>query len=137
MNNENDSVGFLIVSVNTANGALPVEGATVTVYGGNEAQSDVIYSLKTDESGRTEKVVLSTKSKELSTEPGNIAPFKCYNIEVSAPGYYDNNYINVPIFQGITSLQGVSLIPLSEFSAPNDYIPNSGRRYFETPNTDL
>ncbi|MBQ7789012.1 MAG: hypothetical protein IJ398_05100 [Clostridia bacterium] len=137
MNNENDSVGFLIVSVNTANGALPVEGATVTVYGGNEAKSDVIYSLKTDESGRTEKVVLSTKSKELSTEPGNIAPFKSYNIEVSAPGYYDNNYINVPIFQGITSLQGVSLIPLSEFSAPNDYIPNSGRRYFETPNTDL
>lgn len=137
MNNENDSVGFLIVSVNTANGALPVEGATVTVYGGNEAESDVIYSLKTDESGRTEKVVLSTKSKELSTEPGNIAPFKSYNIEVSAPGYYDNNYINVPIFQGITSLQGVSLIPLSEFSAPNDYIPNSGRRYFETPNTDL
>ncbi len=137
MNNENDSVGFLIVSVNTANGALPVEGATVTIYGGNEAESDVIYSLKTDQSGRTEKVVLSTKDKELSTVPGNVAPFKSYNIEVSAPGFYDNNYINVPIFQGITSLQSVSLIPLSEFSAPNDYIPNSGRRYFETPNTDL
>lgn len=141
MNQENDSIGFLVVNVKTANGALPVENAHVTIYGiseidGNGAptisDSDIIYSLTTDKSGKTQKVALPTKDKSLSLSPDNKLPYEAYNVFVTSDGYYDSSYINVPVFQGITSLQGVNLIPLSEFASPNDYIPNSQRRYNET-----
>ncbi len=141
MNQENESIGFLIVNVKTANGALPVENAQVTVYGASEldangaptlSDSDVIYTLTTDRNGKTQKVALTTKDKNLSLTPDTKVPYESYNIFVTADGYYDSSYINVPIFQGITALQGVNLIPLSEFASPNDYIPNSQRRYNET-----
>lgn len=139
MNIQNESLGFLIVNVNTANGALPIEGARVTVYGANPDKNgepfldnNIVYTLKTNRNGKTEKVALETKSKELSMSPNNPFPYESYNITVTADGFYDASYLNVPVFQGITSLQGVSLIPLSEFSAPTDYIPNSQRQFKES-----
>ncbi|MBO5338311.1 MAG: hypothetical protein J6A96_01275 [Clostridia bacterium] len=140
MKQENESIGFLVVNVKTANGALPVENANVTIYGSGKLDengtpalldSDIIFNLTTDRNGKTPKVSLHTKDRNLSLSPENTIPYDTYNIFVSADGYYDNSYLNVPIFQGITSLQGVNLIPLSEFSAPNDYIPNSQRSYNE------
>ena len=136
MNIENDVVGFLTVIVRTANGALPIENAQVTIYDyGNGdsvvSNSDIIYVLSTDNSGRTQKVVLNTKSKDVSLAPKNQVPFKGYNINVTKEGYYDSSYVNVPIYQGVTSLQFVNLIPLSEYSSPTDAIPNDGRVYVE------
>lgn len=141
MNTQNESIGFLIVNVKTANGALPVEGASVTVYASNPLDgnggasmlnSNIIYTLTTDQSGKTQKVALSTKNKDLSLTPDNPVPYESYNISVNADGFYDSSYLNVPVFQGVTSLQGVNLIPLSEFASPNDYIPNSQRQYKES-----
>ena len=141
MNQSNDSIGFLLANVKTANGALPIEGATVTIYGGSTLNQDgspsflrnnIIYTLKTDKNGKTEKVALSTKSKDLSLSPDNPIPYDSYNITVTADGFYDASYLGVPVFQGITSLQGANLIPLSEFASPNDYIPNSQRQYKES-----
>ena len=131
MNSENDFIGFLTTIVTTANGALPIKDATITIYKRDENEpfnsSDVIYSLKTDLSGRTEKVALHTKSKDLSTAPNNPIPYLSYDIYVNAEGYYDAAFLNVPIFQGVSSLQNAHLIPLSEFSTPDDFVPNEGR----------
>ena len=135
MNIENDYIGFLTTIVSTANGALPIRNANVTIYergeGEEKSPSDVIYQLTTDISGRTEKVALNTKSKDLSTSPDNNLPFLSYDIYVNADGYYDASFFNVPIFQGISSLQNVHLIPLSEFSSFDDFVPNEGRFYSE------
>lgn len=139
----NPNIGFLITNVRTANGALPVEGATVNIFNSSAlsadgsnippSDTDVIYSMRTNESGITEKVALATKSKELSTEPGNIRPFLSYNIAVSADGFYDTEFINVPIFPGITSIQTVDLMPVSEFGTA----PNGSKRYVEIPDNKL
>lgn len=142
MNIQGNEIGFLAVNVKTANGALPVENAQVTIYDSardtqkepSALSSDVIYSLSTDKNGKTPKVALKTKGAELSQTPDEKFPFMSYNISVNADGYYDNNYINVPIFQGVTSLQDVYLIPLSEFASPTDPIPNSQRKYLESVN---
>ena len=139
MNNENEYIGFLTTIVTTANGALPIKDARVTIYNNISADEnttgDVMYSLTTDQSGRTEKVALKTKSKDLSTEPGNPLPFLTYDIYVNADGYYDATFFDVPIFQGVSSLQNVHLIPLSEFSEPDDFVPNEGRFYPESKST--
>ena len=140
MKNQNEDFGFLSVNVKTANGALPIENANVTVYSApppslnNEpamSETDVVYSLKSDRNGKTQTVVLKAKPADLSKTPDEKFPFLAYNILVTKDGYYDSTYLNVPIFQGITSLQDVYLIPLSEFSSPTDPVPNSSRQYQE------
>ena len=138
----NDSIGFLVVNARTANGALPIQDALVNIYenvdnGGAMGNGYLLYTLKTNSLGQTEKIALPTKSAELSTKPGSLRPFSSYNVFVSSPGYFDSDIINVPIFQGITSIQGVNLIPVSEYSSPNDFTPSYDSRFVEIPDTDL
>lgn len=139
MNGEN--IGFLVVKAKTANGALPVENAKVNIYEylpeSDSTGGSLIYSVLTDQDGKTPKLALDAKRKELSMTPGNLNPFSVYNISVEKDGYYSNRYVNVPIFQGITSIQPVELIPLLEYASPDDDFPTNTRRFNETPNTVL
>ncbi len=142
MNGQNDYIGFLEVIVKTANGALPVEGALVSIYeytaqGERAQRGSLLYSLETDENGKTPRVTLPTKDKALSQSYGNESPYATYNISVSKDGYYDNNYVNAPVFQGITSIQPVALIPLAEYANALDDYPQASRRFVETPRTSL
>ena len=142
MENLTDEIGFLAVTVRTSNGAIPIENAKVSIYenydnGGANSNGHLIYSLRTNNFGQTEKVALPTKSMSLSLEPGNLQPFTSYNIFVSSEGYFDSDVINVPIFQGVTSLQPINLIPVSEFANPTDDVPFYDSRFVEIPNTKL
>ena len=138
-----DDIGFLEVYVKTASGAFPIENAQVTIYEyqaddkNNPSKGNLVYSLLTDENGRTPKVALRTKNKALSTSPGNENPYSVYQVGVSREGFYNNKYINVPIFQGVTSLQPVELIPLLEYASPMDDYPYTEQRFSQTPNTKL
>lgn len=137
-----ENIGFLQIVARTANGALPIENAKINIfeYSPNDEKSpnsNILYSLLTDESGKTPKVALPAKNKNLSLTPDNEHPFTVYNIVASKEGYYDNSYINVPIFQGITAIQPVDMIPLIEYGKESDDYPDSTIRFNETPNTDL
>ncbi len=140
MNAETEAIGFLVVQTLTANGALPVENALVYVYEyeeNGESDGNAIYTQKTDSSGRTDKLALKAVRKELSLTPENKHPYTTYNVVVSADGYYGSEKINIPVFQGITSIQQVNLIPLSEFSDPYDANPDPLGRYTRIPNSRL
>jgi len=147
MDSLTDSIGFLTVNVRTANGALPIEGALVNIYENYEIENGngdktntnghLIYSTRTNSFGQTEKLALPTKSASLSQKPGNIRPFMSYNIFASKDGYFDSDIINMPVFQGITSVQPINLIPLSEFSSPTDDVPLHDSRFVEIPDNDL
>lgn len=139
MNRNTESIGFLIVEVRTANGAIPVEGAQVYVYplAENGDKNDAVYSLTTDSSGRTQRVALEAKSKSLSLAPGNEVPFMSYNVTVTAPGFYSSDKSRVPVFEGVTSILPFELIPLSEYANSESYNPDGIGRFTVTPNTDL
>ena len=142
MNREAEYIGFLETVVKTANGALPIEGATVSIYEYTETaegaeRGALLYSLETDRNGKTPRVALPAKDKALSLSYGNKKPYATYNISVIKDGYYDNQYVRAPIFQGITSMQPVTLIPLAEYASPQDDYPDASRRYVEVPDTDL
>ena len=141
-----DKIGFLLVQAVTANGALPVPNATVHIYRYTEPDengsfdtedTDIIYSLRTDNSGRTEKVALEAKDKELSQTPDNPKPYTTYNLTVEADGFYESEKINVPVFQGIASIQTVEMIPLSEFSDPYSATPDTLGRFTRVPESEL
>ena len=140
MNEEMDAIGFLIVQTLTANGALPVENATVYVYsyGDDSAKSSqALYTLKTDSFGRTEKVALGALGRELSLTPEVKKPYATYNAVINADGFYESERINIPIFQGITSVQTVDLIPLSEYSDQYSATPDSLNRFVRIPDESI
>ncbi len=124
--------GDLIVQVSIARGSIPVEGAAVTVTD-NAPSPNHIALLMTDNSGRTERLSLSAPSRELSQTPnGTQRPYSVYHVLIEKEGYYPVQLLNIPIFDRISSIQPVALVPLSEGTIPpGEVIIN------ETPETAL
>ncbi|MBE6706599.1 MAG: hypothetical protein E7577_03030 [Ruminococcaceae bacterium] len=117
---DNDSVGYLTVRVSTASGAIPLEGAAVTIRGGDIDDNSVIYSLTTSSDGLTPTVALAAPPRENSQSPSIEVPaYAVYNIDVFANGYSPAFFHNVPIFSGINSVQPVILLPLTENPTQN------------------
>ena len=110
--------GYMIVRVTTARGAIPLEDATVTVrnYGPEfeKGRGDIISVYTTNSSGLTERFALPAPSRELSMAPGNGKSYQSYILTVTKDGYLDQEYANVPVFEGITAIQNADMIPLPE-----------------------
>ena len=93
MNTDNNmGYGYMIVRVTTARGAIPLEGATVTVHNYDpefeSGRGDIIAVYTTGQSGLTEKFALPAPPRELSMSPGNGKTYAVYNLSVTKPGYY-------------------------------------------------
>ena len=127
---QNDAVviysgeGYLIISAVSANEALPIEGARVHIKGNDEQNKDYIFITTTDESGLTEIIALKAPSKELSLSPNNKNTFASINMSVSKDGYYTREFLHVPVFDGVTSLQRINLIARTPFDS-DSFDPNT------------
>ncbi len=118
--------GFIKVQVTTAGGALPVERAVVTIKDQNEQILAVYF---TDSSGQTPSLKVLAPPPELSESPGSpTPPYYSYNIDTDKAGFVSVRNIGAPVYPGITSIQPVELIPLSEGSS--NY-PSDGISYTE------
>lgn len=126
--------GSLIVHVSTARGAIPLEGAMVTVRNffqePEENRGDAVAVLVSGRDGNTPVLTLDAPPREESMEPMNGAPglpYARYNLEVRLEGYEHQNYISVPIFDGILAIQPVYLIPIPENGSDGN---REGTEYF-------
>ncbi|MBQ7335442.1 MAG: carboxypeptidase regulatory-like domain-containing protein [Clostridia bacterium] len=132
--------GNLIVHVTTARGSIPLEGAQVSVFDYKpefeEPRGDVIRSAVTDRDGNTEIIPLPAPPRSDSMHPGVANPFAIYNLEVRLEGYGDQSYIALPIFEGITAVQPVDLIPLPENGRSESRRPTE-ERFFESTGPNL
>ena len=106
--------GYLVVNVRTAGGALPFEGALVTVYAGNLPVAQVV----TDRMGVSPRLTLPTPPKSNSLRPGGQTPYAEYTVVTEAAGYYPVTDLRLPIYPGVTSIQPVELIP--RMAGPQD-----------------
>lgn len=118
------SVGYLIVKVSTAQGAIPLSGASVSIRG-ETSDSDILYSLTTNADGQTERVSLPTPSKASSESPGNIRPYATYSIDVFKDGYLPLYFQNVPVFASVLSIQPAVMIPAPEGVADYRFPPSA------------
>ncbi len=108
---QNSSSGELIVMVTAIRSLYPVKNAKITVFEGTIENKSVVTTAVTNESGRTERIVLPAPDKKFSeTEGSNTQPYALYNLLVEADGYIDNIHLNIPIFSGVTSIQRVNLL---------------------------
>lgn len=113
----NPEQGSLRFRTYTARGALPVEGAHITVsktIGGNRR---IFYDITTDSSGQSEILPLPAPSKELSQTPTvSVQPYSLYDAEIIADGYIPVSIRSLPVFEGILSVQRAALVPSAGLS---------------------
>ena len=131
---QNGSMGYLIVKVSTARGAIPLEGATVIIRGGTPESSGVLYSLRTDRDGKTPQISLSTPPRSMSETPGGGTPYAAYQIEVFKDGYVPLAFENVPIFPSIVSVQPAVMVPSPEYYG--DALPYSSATVISPEDAD-
>ncbi len=145
MNTENNLLpmsgnGYLIVHATTARGAIPLEGVQITVRNyepeASPVSGEVIRSTVTGRDGNTERFSLPAPPQSTSQTAGGSTPFSVYNLEVHLEGYRSQFYYALPIFDGITAVQPVDLIPLSE-NGKNEVRRPDDDRFYESPEPNL
>ena len=122
--------GKLVFRVSTAGGAIPLEGAQVVV---RERRADThpdrgnaVAVMTSGVGGKTPVLSLPAPPRALSMSPtpdGAPPPFACYDAEVTLSGYYAAEFVCIPVFDGITSVQPATLIPLPENGRPDGATP--------------
>ena len=119
--------GYLILRVTTARGSIPLEGATVNLRSYDQPplpqNAEVLYSITTGRDGKTPRLSLPAPSRAESQAPATNGekPYSTYLAEVRMRGYRSQSFIGIPIFDGITALQAVDLVPLPENASPDGY----------------
>ncbi len=135
--------GKLVFQITTAGGAIPLEGAEIILRefrsksDGNGG--DVVAVLYSGADGKTEVLTLPAPARSLSLEPardGAPVPYALYNADVNLDNYYTQSYIRIPVFDGITSIQRASLIPLPENGYSQGLRPDS-EKFYEGESPDL
>lgn len=111
------SNGRLLVITTRSKGTYPIQGARISVYDSN---GNLMLTELTDESGRTDTVVLPSVSSSLSQSPGtppsDTAVF--YDIDITADGFVPTRIEQIPIYDGVTTIQRYDMTLLA--AAPDD-----------------
>lgn len=110
-----EGIGFMTVSVRTAGGALPVENVTVAV---SRDGGEVLAVLITDSAGRSRTLELPAPPRENSLEPDGGQVSSLYTVDAYRDGFYEVIISSIPVFDGVTSIQQILLVPVAEGDAP-------------------
>ena len=117
----NNATGNLIISVTHSQNTLPVANAEFTI---SDKNGNVIYSGRTDISGKSEKIELPSINRDISERPGtgliNSAVF--YDVSINAENYIPFTIKNIPIFEGVTTLQNFDM---TFFASSPDGLPQT------------
>lgn len=101
--------GKLKINVFTWNEAFPVISAFVKVL----KDGELLFSEFTDQNGSVQEIDLSAPNRKISESPENGKGFAEYRVEVSHPRFNSVILENVPVFDGIESIQPVALEPVN------------------------
>ncbi|MCL2197591.1 MAG: carboxypeptidase-like regulatory domain-containing protein [Defluviitaleaceae bacterium] len=100
--------GFLKVVTTAALGGMPIVGASVTVFNGEE----ILHELTTNESGLTEIVALEAPARALTLDPSYEGiPYSVCNVRAEAHGFATVTIHDVKILDGETSILPVIMTP--------------------------
>lgn len=129
--------GFLEVVTGTANGAMPVPHARITVFNGD----NILYEMVTNESGVSSRVPLGAPAVELTLDPSyNGIPYSICDVKAEAEGYATAIVHGVEILDTETSILPIDMHPLLEEGQVNEYntpphnlVANEESRHIEGP----
>ena len=129
--------GYLVVQASTARGAIPLQGALVDVLTyepldpppENLRDGVLVATLTTDSDGNTPKLRLPSPPCSNANSPEAGRPYALYQCTVRLSGYYEQTHVGIPVYEGITVIQPVVLVPLPENGSQ---LPPPGSQYYET-----
>ncbi|MCM1165752.1 MAG: hypothetical protein NC299_13055 [Lachnospiraceae bacterium] len=105
--------GTMLFRVYTAREAMPIADARCVISKKIGGETHEICSLVTDGSGQTSAETLPAPSKELSQSFENtVQPFALYDAEVTREGFADVVLSDIPVFDGVQSIQRVAMVPV-------------------------
>lgn len=130
LENENDT-GKLKVRVTSFIGFLPINNANVSV--GYTGIPDVLFNIRTNESGVSETIVLNTPPLEYSLQANSLQPYADYTVQVSAEGFEPAAVSNVQILPNSLAILEIRLRNIDENSISDisDIEPHT--LYYEYP----
>lgn len=105
-----DSLSFFQAQIFTANQAIPVSGARVTL----KRDNNLVAFLLTDENGHSRTIEIPAPPRENTLEAYNANKSTDYFASVSAQGFQDMNDLLVSQVGGATSFLRINLIPVAE-----------------------
>lgn len=108
---QNPNFGTLLFQVTGGQGAFPIGGAKIIITKSLTDSHALSITTATDESGKTEEFSLPAPNKGLSQAPGGKEVFAVYDAVITAPGYQAATVRDIPIFDGVTTIQPVELSP--------------------------
>ena len=100
--------GYLKIQLYVGDHAMHGESTTVLI----KKNDEIIYTLETDENGTSEIVKLSCPSLTADSPPSGPDIFETYDVIVpAAGGFREAAVYGVQIFDGVTSLLDIQLVP--------------------------
>jgi len=126
--------GKLRINVSKENEAIPIENATINVYGQNN-QGDIVQieSLQTDQSGNSAEIELYTPPLDYSMIPLSPKPYSTYNILVEAPNYEALRINGVQILPETTAIQNCNMLPVINNPTEETMNVSPHTLYYEYP----
>lgn len=103
--------GALRVEATAGRRTYPVAGARVVVFGRFSDGMRVFAEAETDESGVADGIRLPAPGRALSQQPSGEAPYAAYDVQATHPLYQGAQFLQVPVFAGVTSVQPVRFLP--------------------------
>lgn len=100
------NIGYLLVSTRTADGLLIVPYADVRVY---DSDGELIFEGQTNRDGYTSEIEVATPPVAESLSPIYEKPYAEVSIFVEKDGFYGGQYIGVPVFENVVSVQKTNL----------------------------
>ncbi len=110
---EEQGTGYITVNVRTAGGALPVEGAMITIKASSDGNDTVIAVMISDAGGASDVIALPTPPKENSLTPNGGEVSSMYTVDADKDGYYHVVITSVPVYDGVTTVQQILLVPIA------------------------
>lgn len=107
----NSGKGEMKIQAFSGRQSFPVVGAEVTVSKDFADGTYTFFTELTDTSGIVDNLSLSTPESGVANENNEILPYSTYTLRVTHPFFRTTSYFNVPVFDGIMSIQPVNLIP--------------------------
>ena len=124
------SYGYIRVQAVTSRADIPIRDATVTITGTDESGARSLLSLqRTDESGFTKTITVPTPQLAHSLTPDQQQGWTNVTVTVTHPGFEGIIVDRVQIFPGVTTIQKMILVPLSQL--PGQF--NATERYDVPP----
>ena len=134
LNSQHADKGSLLVFCSINNRSVPIAGANISVLGTNNAGHEVLLGeLRTNNSGRTEKLELWTPPEDYSLMPNSPMPYAQYHLQITADGFEPQIIRGTQVLPNSLAIQHCELQPAQAYVQPENITISHHTLYYQFP----